>query len=229
MNEEFLNRIVGLYSIMTEATFQISSRLIIYKDNLLYHSPSIRLSREAVEDLKAYSLDIESHIMSSIIKEFKEEQLSLRPDLKVTIIKGRWEDVLLTLDTYDCIYFDDYVLDESPSAYMYVLSRMKTFVYKVLKYHTKKGSKISFYSTSSDYNIYKQLNCISIQVSEYNIKIPENCKYAKGDKMYIPIFTKIEEADSDIKDKLLPKQISQPEEIKDNLKIFIFLNLNLKE
>ena len=77
MNEEFLNRIVGLYSIMTEATFQTSSRLIIYKDNLLYHSPSIRLSREAIEDLKAYSYDIESHIMSSIIKEFKEEQYTL--------------------------------------------------------------------------------------------------------------------------------------------------------
>ena len=77
MNEEFLNRIVGLYSVMTEATFQTSSRLIIYKDNLLYHSPSIRLSREAIEDLKAYSYDIESHIMSSIIKEFKEEQYTL--------------------------------------------------------------------------------------------------------------------------------------------------------
>lgn len=77
MNEEFLNRIVGLYSVMTEATFQTSSRLVIYKDNLLYHSPSIRLSRESVEDLKAYSYDIESHIMSSIIKEFKEEQYTL--------------------------------------------------------------------------------------------------------------------------------------------------------
>ena len=77
MNEEFLNRIVGLYSVMTEATFQTSSRLIIYKDNLLYHSPSIRLSREAVQDLKAYSFDIEAHVMSSIIKEFKEEQYTL--------------------------------------------------------------------------------------------------------------------------------------------------------
>jgi phosphorylcholine metabolism protein LicD len=36
-----------------------------------------RLSREAVQDLKAYSYDIESHIMSSIIKEFKEEQYTL--------------------------------------------------------------------------------------------------------------------------------------------------------
>lgn len=77
MTTDFLNKIVGLYGITTEATFQTSSRLVIYKDDLLYHSPSIRLSREAVEDLKAYSFDIESHIMSTIIKEFKEEQYTL--------------------------------------------------------------------------------------------------------------------------------------------------------
>jgi hypothetical protein len=77
MNKEFLNRVVGLYGVMTDTTFQTSSRLVIYKDNLLYHSPSIRLSREIVEDLKAYSFDIESHVMSSIIKEFKEEDYTL--------------------------------------------------------------------------------------------------------------------------------------------------------
>ena len=77
MNKELLNRIVGLYSVMTEASFQTSSRLVICKDNLLYHSPCIRLSREAVQDLKAYGFDIEAHVMSSIIKEFKEEQYTL--------------------------------------------------------------------------------------------------------------------------------------------------------
>ena len=91
MNEEFLNRIVGLYSVMTEATFQTSSRLIIYKDNLLYHSPSIRLSREAVEDLKAYSYDIESHIMSSIIKEFKEEQYTLMSKENIDLASSQIE------------------------------------------------------------------------------------------------------------------------------------------
>jgi len=91
MNEEFLNRIVGLYSIMTEATFQTSSRLVIYKDNLLYHSPSIRLSREAVEDLKAYSYDIESHIMSSIIKEFKEEQYTLMSKENIDLASSQIE------------------------------------------------------------------------------------------------------------------------------------------
>ena len=110
MNEEFLNRIVGLYSTMKEATFQTSSRLIIYKDNLLYHSPSIRLSREAVQDLKAYSFDIEEHVMSSIIKEFKEEQYTLMSKedidlassqieyLKVSIQRDKKINVILNQD-----------------------------------------------------------------------------------------------------------------------------------
>ena len=97
MNEEFLNRIVGLYSVMTEATFQTSSRLIIYKDNLLYHSPSIRLSREAVEDLKAYSYDIESHIMSSIIKEFKEEQYTLMSKEDIDLASSQIEYLKVTI------------------------------------------------------------------------------------------------------------------------------------
>jgi hypothetical protein len=91
MSEEFLNRIVGLYSVMTEATFQASSRLVIYKNNLLYHSPSIRLSREAVQDLKAYSFDIESHIMSSIIKEFKEEQYTLMSKKDIDLASSQIE------------------------------------------------------------------------------------------------------------------------------------------
>ena len=97
MNEEFLNRIVGLYSVMTEATFQTSSRLIIYKDNLLYHSPSIRLSREAVEDLKAYSFDIESHIMSSIIKEFKEEQYTPMSKEDIDLASSQIEYLRVTI------------------------------------------------------------------------------------------------------------------------------------
>ena len=96
MNEEFLNRIVGLYSVMTEATFQTSSRLIIYKDNLLYHSPSIRLSREAVEDLKAYSYDIESH-MSSIIKEFKEEQYTLMSKEDIDLASSQIEYLKISI------------------------------------------------------------------------------------------------------------------------------------
>jgi hypothetical protein len=91
MSEEFLNRIVGLYVITTEATFRTSSRLVVYKDNLLYHSPSVRLSREDVQDLRAYSFDIESHIMSSIIKEFKEEQYTLMSKKDIDLASSQIE------------------------------------------------------------------------------------------------------------------------------------------
>ena len=97
MNEEFLNRIVGLYSVMTEATFQTSCRLVIYKDNLLYQSPSVRLSSEAVEDLKAYSFDIESHIMSSIIKEFKEEQYTLMSKEDIDLASSQIEYLKISI------------------------------------------------------------------------------------------------------------------------------------
>lgn len=46
-------------------------------------------------------------------EEFKSEQQLLRPELKVNLIKGRWEDVLQTTGIYDCIYFDDYVLSSN--------------------------------------------------------------------------------------------------------------------
>lgn len=97
MTTDFLNKIVGLYGITTEATFQTSSRLVIYKDDLLYHSPSIRLSREAVQDLKAYSFDIESHIMSTIIKEFKEEQYTLMSKEDIDLASSQIEYLKVTI------------------------------------------------------------------------------------------------------------------------------------
>jgi len=152
--------------------------------------------------------------------KFKEQQNDIRPDLQINLIKGRWEDVLETTGIYDNIYFDDYVLDENPSAYIYSFTRLNKFLYKILKNHTKIGSKISFYSTTNNYDIYHKLKCIRINIDEYPIKIPENCNYARGDKMYIPIFTKITEADSDIKNKLLDlnKESVQKPEIIEKMK-----------
>jgi hypothetical protein len=51
--------------------------------------------------------------------------------------------------------------------------------------------------------MYKNTSCIHVECSEYKIDIPSNCKYAKGDKMYIPIITKTSIADIDLKDKLI--------------------------
>ena len=133
-------------------------------------------------------------------EEFKSKQLVLRPDLKINLIKGRWEDVLNTTDIYDCIYFDDYSLDANK---MIINDRGTDFLQKALKSHTKIGSRISLYSGVDCSKLYKNINCINIECIEYKIDIPKNCVYAKGDKMYIPIITKISEIDTDFNEKVI--------------------------
>lgn len=143
-------------------------------------------------------------------EEFKNEQLILRPYLKINLIKGRWEDVLSSTEIYDCIYFDDYSLDANK---MIMNDRGTDFLQKALKKHTKIGSRISLYSGVECSQLYKNINCIKVECIEYSIDIPDYCNYAKGNKMYIPIFTKIAETDKEINEKL--KNIIQRRSVKE--------------
>lgn len=134
-------------------------------------------------------------------EEFKSKQQLIRPELNVNLIKGRWEDVLQTTGIYDCIYFDDYILSSS----QVINDRFASFLYIVLLNHTRIGSRISVYSNNNVKEKYNTINCIKIECIEYKIDIPDYCKYAKGDKMYIPILTKIADADKDLKEKLITR------------------------
>jgi hypothetical protein len=116
-------------------------------------------------------------------ESFRENMKSVRPELKVDIIKGRWEDVLSEGGIFDSIFFDDYngsVTHES-------VNRFNKFLYNLLiNEHTKIGSKICCYSTGhTEYTIHG----LSQKSYEYIIDIPSYCNYAKGNKMYIPIIT----------------------------------------
>jgi hypothetical protein len=108
---------------------------------------------------------------------------------------------LQTIGIYDCIYFDDYILSQSNQV---INDRFDDFLYKVLLNHTRIGSRISVYSNNNVKEKYNNINCIKIECIEYKIDIPDYCKYAKGDKMYIPILTKIKDAEveADLKEKI---------------------------
>ena len=153
--------------------------------------------------VKEYSIIECTPIVWEEFEKFKKEQEMIRPELKINLIKGRWEDVLNTTSIFDCIYFDDYKLDEDPLTQHLSINRLLTFLIEVLKNNTKIGSKISYYTTTSSESFFKKVNCIDVKIIEFPVQIPDNCKYAKGDKMYIPLVTKIKEADTDLKDKLL--------------------------
>jgi hypothetical protein len=170
------------------------------------------------EAVKEYNVIECTPIVWEEFEKFKKEQEMIRPELNVNLIKGRWEDVLLTTGIYDNIYFDDYILDENLIAHVNGSRRIYTFLYNVLKSHTKIGSKICFYSNNSN-NTFNTIKCISVNITEYPIIIPENCKYTRGDKMYIPVLTKIDNPESNLKEKLLlpNNQINYSNEIQEKI------------
>jgi hypothetical protein len=169
------------------------------------------------EAVKEYNVIECTPIVWEEFEKFKKEQEIIRPELNVNLIKGRWEDVLQTTGIYDNIYFDDYILDENLVAHVNSGRRFYTFLYNVLESHTKIGSKICCYLNSNN-NELSTIKCISIDITEYPIIIPENCKYTRGDKMYIPVLTKIDNPESNLKEKLLPKnKINYSTEIQEKI------------
>ena len=118
-------------------------------------------------------------------ESFKEEMNKTRPELKVNMIKGRWEDVLTESGIYDSVFFDDYngsITHES-------MNRFNKFLYQMLtNNHTMIGTRICCYST-----VYTEYNITGLEQKsyEYSIDVPKYCNYAKGDKMYIPIISQL--------------------------------------
>ena len=58
------------------------------------------------KNVKEYNVIECTPIVWEKFEEFKTKQQIARPELKINLIKGRWEDVLQTTETFDSIYFD---------------------------------------------------------------------------------------------------------------------------
>jgi spermidine synthase len=78
-------------------------------------------------------------------KNFDKWKKEQKKNLKINLIKGRWQDILETLDKFDCIYFDDYDMETNNNPNI----RFNKFVYNILKNHLNIGSKFSCYSTAN--------------------------------------------------------------------------------
>ena len=53
----------------------------------------------------------------TVWKKFEEWKKTQRDNLKINLIKGRWQDMLETLGIFDCIYFDDYNGDSATESF----------------------------------------------------------------------------------------------------------------
>lgn len=148
------------------------------------------------KDVKEYNVIECNPTVWNKFNNFKQDYKISRPELSVELIKGRWEDVLQLLDKYDYIFFDDYSNNDFNN------KRFDSFLYEVLLNHTKIGTKISVFSITNLEHIYKNIDCINVSCSKYDIDIPDNCNYIKTNEVFIPIIIKIQEPESDLKDKL---------------------------
>ena len=126
------------------------------------------------------------------------------PDIPITIVEGRWQEVLHDLGTFDEIYMDDFPLEigkDTPAIeHMVSQKRLVIFVDLCIQNHTRIGSKISAYlnqdydeiSLSSD-----AIPFIDITYKHIDIFIPNNCNYRTNDnqRCTIPLIKKIKDYD----------------------------------
>lgn len=172
------------------------------------------------EGITEYTVIECSPVVWPKFEEWKKEQILKRPELKINIIKGRWQDVLDIANIYDTIFFDDYMDEENINESK---GRFYNFLIQIVKNHVKIGTRMSLYSTCEiKHPIIDAISCISIENMEYKIDIPQSCNYAKGDKMYLPIievindkFNEINQLNEIIPSKLLIKQRQILENIKE--------------
>jgi len=123
------------------------------------------------------------------VEEMKREF----PHITINLVRGRWEDVLCTVGHFDSCFFDDY--DLSP-----IIARFPKFLCEFMSEHGNVGTKVGVYSTTN-VNI-PDVDCLTFTNISYDIDIPKHCKYARGNKMFIPIITKVGEVDDNFEETM---------------------------
>ena len=120
--------------------------------------------------------------------EFQKEY----PHIKINLIKGRWQDMLHTLPTFDTIFFDDFPYKEYLELDNYPKQdRVRRFIGQCIQNHMNIGCKLSYYSSwPQNHDSY---DCVEGSLSDFEIQIPNNCNYIPYKKVYIPVVTKISE------------------------------------
>lgn len=150
------------------------------------------------EEVTEYNVIECSPVVWEKFETWKQEQQHKRPDLKINIIKGRWQDIMDILEIYNSVFFDDYTYETTIDS----IERFQTFCKEIILRHSKIGTRLSVYSTTNNFEIYKKMDFLNVEVHTFPINIPEYCNYARGDKMYIPVIEIINDKINDSIDNM---------------------------
>ena len=109
---------------------------------------------------------------------------------KAKLEKGKWQDILPKLGKFDCIFFDD-----APNVAENLKQNQHDFIKDIFLNHTNIGARIVCYSAGNKTNIDETK--VRLEEEEYKAVIPSNCKYVKNGKLFIPLFTKIDDVNKE--------------------------------
>jgi hypothetical protein len=109
---------------------------------------------------------------------------------KAKLEKGKWQDILPGLGKFDCIFFDD-----APNVAENLKRNQHDFIKEILLDHTNIGARLVCYSSGGKTNIDESK--VRLEEEEYKADVPSNCKYVRNGKLYIPLFTKINDVNKD--------------------------------
>lgn len=125
------------------------------------------------KDVEEYSVIECAPLIWDEVEKFKTKF----PNIKINLIKGRWEDVMYLAGKFDFAFFDPLNGDGTV--------QWAKFVMDCIRYNMKVGSVIGMYSTT---DIISNLPFTKETYHQFDVTIPPECKYAKGDKMFVKIF-----------------------------------------
>tara|TARA_E500000318_G_C3461303_1_gene172764 strand:- start:52 stop:633 length:582 start_codon:yes stop_codon:yes gene_type:complete len=127
--------------------------------------------------------DIKSHTIIECEKIVLEniEHWKKNKQKKIIVKEGYWQDILDSLDVYDCIFYDD-----APSVkYNSENLRFRKFLESILP-HVKSGTRMTWYAEQCDIDFSNYPGYYSAH--DFKIIIPDNCQYNKNkNKMLCPL------------------------------------------
>lgn len=125
------------------------------------------------EDVEEYSVIEYAPLIWDEVEKFKTKF----PNVKINLIKGRWEDVMYLAGRFDFAFFDtlNSVCNVS----------WAKFVMDCIRYNLRVGSIIGMYSTT---DTISNLPFTKETCQAFDVSTPSDCKYTSGDKMFVKLF-----------------------------------------
>lgn len=120
---------------------------------------------------------------NEVIEKFNKWKLKQR-NKKINLVKGMWQFKLSLTKKFDCIFFDD-----SPSHEIKQYQPRFHLFLKLILNHVKYNTVLVSYSTANLKLTGYLTKHFKINNYRYYIKIPHNCRYAKGNYMYVTKIT----------------------------------------